>query len=83
MSLYGRPSYTALTAWHRELKNGERTNGEHTSADRDPLYYAAYREADAREFADSPLLSSLHDGCIRDARDIIVEAAREQREATA
>ncbi len=75
MSHYERPKYPALEAWRRELKDGERDKHQH-----DPLWRAACYQATAQEFADVP---SIHDGCLRDAQDIIVEAAREQREATA
>jgi hypothetical protein len=68
-------TYPALNAWRRELANGERGKHQH-----DPLWRAACCEVTAQDFADIPLI---HDGCMRDAREIIVEAAREQRGAAA
>jgi hypothetical protein len=66
-----RNRYPALTAWWRERKSGERT-----TATRDPLWEAACREANARDFADIP---ELHDACMRDAKAIIGKALQEQQ----
>ena len=64
--------YPALETWRAELARGERAPGVI-----DALYRAACYEANAIEFAHIP---ELHDGFMADARRIVQQALREQRQ---
>ena len=61
----------ALRAWREELRRGERT-----PATFDALWRAACEEANALEFASIPELAACFQ---REARRIILEAAKQQR----
>ena len=61
--------YPALTAWHEELRRGERA-----TTTSDALWRAACTEATAQEFESIP---DLHRILMRDAKRIIMDAIRE------
>ena len=67
-----RSCYPALEAWRSEVGLGHRTT---TSLD--ALWRAACCEANAQEFSDIP---DLHDDFMSDARRIVEEALRSERE---
>lgn len=61
----------ALDAWRKEIA------GQRAATTFDPLWRAACAEANALEFAFIPALAA---SCMDDARRIILDAARRQRE---
>jgi len=65
----------ALDTWRAELAAGQRTR-----IDVDPLFRAACAEANALEFQAIPTLAA---SCLRQAREIIADAARKQQRGAA